>query len=1167
MYSALSRKSSLKYLKVRGLQAISFLLFWMVAVSLPLWGQGVRGTIAGKVVDESGGIVPGATVQLINPARNQVVRTVVTDGGGNYQFLEIEPDLYELLIQLANFADTRLNNITVEPNRNLRLDVVLKVAGGTETVVVTATEELVDRETATLGTTVENRRVEGLPLNGRNVLNLALLQPGVVPANQLATQTFGGGLGIRVNGQRGVENNITLDGSNNNEVAVGGAASVLPRPDAIQEFRLLTSNFEAEFGRNTGSVINVVTKSGTSAYHGNVRFFWRPTTLSAARYFDKALADPDRSNDDLRRRFERKEFGGNIGGPVKLPGYDGSQRTFFFVDYEGRRQLVGDSQTVTGLPSLTERSGDFSQLNRALINPATGQPFLNNQIPSSQISPIAQYYLGFLPVPDASGQAIASADQVTDTDQVTARFDHFLTDRQTLSYSFNLFDFEDDDPFPFGGGNVPGFGSLDLRTSQNHVARHTFALTPTLVNSLLVGYTRNNQPSVAPQNRTTPQEIGFTGNFTANSQFAGPPFIRLFDRGLSFGNSIQGPQARVTENFQIQDSVSWVAGDHRLKFGFDGTHYRQDQTFLFINQGLFTFSGNFGGNTTGDDFADFLIGNSPIATQVGANGLRDYRQNAAAWFLQDTWRLSKELTLSLGLRWEYTSPITDKFDRVAYYRPGAISEILTSGQLRDFDTGAPVVVPPGGRAPSGLVYVGDADPLLGGTVPRGGVNKDWNNFAPRIGIAFSPSSSNGLLGSLFGTNKTVIRAGFGVFYGSIIGDTALQQLSAPGFNGTNAFFFPGSGSLSNPFAPDPFPNFRQDFGQLPNPFEADQFSISAPLSLFSQPLDPFIRTPYTYQYNLTIQRGFFDDYVFSASYVGNRGLKQYAREQINPSVGTFIPVPDGRVIPTPTATNTNSRRLNGDILTGLNQLVSAGNSWYNALQLQLQKRYGRGLLYQVSYTFSKSITEVDTQRGTLDLLDRRFGRSLSSDDIPHRFVASWIWEIPFTNNLRGPAGVFLAGWSLGGIATFQSGTPISVGNPFDTVGTGGGILTFADLGGESFRTLDPRQNNNAAFNSGAFRVFGNPASGFVLANDFRRGTSGPNQFRVDNGVNNFDLIVTKKTRLWNESSNLELRFELFNAFNHAQFLDVDTNLVNPTFGNFTSTRESRVIQLGARISF
>src|SRR5262249_23295568 len=596
------------------------------------------------------------------------------------------------------------------------------------------------------------------------------------------------------------------------------------------------------------------------------------------------------------------------------------------------------------------------------------------------------------------------------------------------------------------------------------------------------------------ENTTTPAEIGFTSNFVASPQFAGPPSVVLFDRGLVFGNSIQGPQARVSENFQLQDSVSWVRGSHRLKFGFDGTKYRQPQTFLFINQGILTFSGNFGGNTTGDDFADLLIGNSPIAVQTGANGRRDFRQSAVALFAQDTWHINEQLTLSLGLRWEYTSPVTDKFDRVAYYRAGAVSQILTSGQLRDFDTQLPVLVPPGGSAPVGLVFVGDPDPVLGGTVPAGGVAKDWNNFAPRIGIAYSPNTTSGFLGKLLGNRETVIRAGFGVFYNAIIGDTALQQLAAPGFNGTNAFFFPGSGTLADPFAPDPFPAFRGNQGQLPNPFAASQFEISAPLFQFSQPINPRIRTPYTYQYNLTVERGFLKSYVASVSYVGNRGLKQYVQEQINPAVGTFIPVPPGRSIPPPRPDNVNDRRLNPDIQTGLSELVSAANSWYNSLQAQVQKTFSSGLLFQVAYTYSKLITDADTQRGSLDLLNRGFGRGLSQDDIPHRFVASWIYDLPFARHLTGVPRRVLDGFSFGGIATFASGRPFTVFNPFDTTGDGGAVISFADLG-SPFQNVNPRKNDSRAFNVDAFSAFGAPD----VNGDFtviRRGTAGPNQVRL-----------------------------------------------------------------------
>ncbi|MDQ3011245.1 MAG: hypothetical protein M3X11_11150, partial [Acidobacteriota bacterium] len=437
----------------------------------------------------------------------------------------------------------------------------------------------------------------------------------------------------------------------------------------------------------------------------------------------------------------------------------------------------------------------------------------------------------------------------------------------------------------------------------------------------------------------------------------------------------------------------------------------------------------------------------------------------------------------------------------------------------------------------------------------------------------------GFLNRLLGNRETVVRAGFGVYYGSIVGDTALQQLTAPGFSGTDAYFDLGTGTLANPFAPDPYPLYTADpsqpanAGQIPfNPLTQSSLQVNAPLANFSQPIDPLIRTPYTYQYNLTIERGFWTNYVLSLSYVGNRGYKQYAREQLNAAYGTFIPFPTGHtpITPTTSGANTNARRPNTDIQTGIVQLVSAGRNWYDSFQANVQRRYSNGLLFQVAYTFSKSLSDTDTQRGQLDLLNRRFGRGLSSNDTPHRLVASFVYDLPFAKNYNGFAKTLLGGWSIGGIATFQSGLPFTVANPFNTTGTGGGILSFADIG-TTFQQLDPRENNSRAFNVDAFRAFGDPSTGYVLARDFRRGTSGPNQFRLQNGINNWDLILSKRTQLWSEASNLELRFEAFNAFNHTQFLDADLNLgttrPNPSFGKFISARESRVIQLGARFSF
>lgn len=1195
-------------------------------------GQGTRGTIRGTVSDPNGAVVAGATVKLVDAARQQEIRTVQTDQVGNYQFLELDPATYVITISATGFAETRLNDVKVDPNRNLQLDTKLSVGGTAAEVTVTGTQELIDRETPTLGTNVENRRVQGLPLNGRNPLDLALLQPGVAPVFQptAGTTAFGTGLGIRVNGGRGVENNVQLDGSNNNEVPVGAAAGGQPRPDAVQEFRLLTANFEAEFGRNTGSVINIVTKSGTNEYHGNVRFFYRPTFLSAARYFDNQRTTGLRRPDDFRRIFERKEYGGNIGGPISLPHFGegdptylkGKNKAFFFVDYERRAQLIGDSRQIAGIPTLAERQGfitvrnfDVNHLPILIRDPATatagnnlGTPFpvisgnpatpfatVVQQIPTTRFSPIAQYYLGFLPVPNPAGQASSAANETTNNKYLTTRVDYMINNAQTLNFTFNFFDQNILSPFAFGGppngASVPGFGSIDARRTYNYVLRHTYTISPNLVNTVLFGVARNQQPSLSPDNKTTPQEIGFTANFVANQQFAGPPMLRIFDRGINIGNTFQGPQARVASNFQLQDAVSYGWHDHRFKFGFDGTKFLSDQTFLFVNQGIITMSATVGSNTTGDDLADTLLGNSPAAIQFGANGLRDFRQLATAAFAQDTWRFNDKLTLSLGVRWEYTSPLTDKFNRVAYYtRSLQRSQLLTSGQLRSFE-GLPITVPAGRTAPRGLLYVGDPDPDLGGNVPTGGVAKDWNNWAPRFGFAYSPASKEGtLLRRLLGDRHTVFRGGFGIFYGSVIGDTVLQQLSAPGYAGTNQFTATGTGTLADPFAADPFPLFcngtvagipqgscRNNEPAIANPFAVSQLFVFPPIATTSQAIDPHIRTPYVMQWNFTTERSLFSDYALSFSYVGNRGRKLYVRQVYNPAFGTTLPFPAGISLPITTGTaNINSRRINTDFTSSLAALTTAGTSDYNALEVNFQKRYSKGLLYQIAYTFSKSMTDADTQRGQLDASNRLRGYALSSDDVPHRLVGSFIYDLPFGKHFSGIGKRFFDGWSIGGIYTIQSGTPFSVANLNNTTADGGATLNFADLGAP-FTNLDPRQNANRAFNADAFKNA--ILTGPISATNFRFGTSGPNQFRLKNGINNFDFILSKKTRLWGESSNLELRFEAFNFFNHTQFATVDLNLANQkflpsgavdpasTFGKFLSARESRVIQLGARLSF
>ncbi len=1172
--------------------------------------QGTRGTVRGTVTDPNGAVVPNATVQLIDSKRGTTVRNTTTNGNGEYQFTEIEPSVYKIIVKASSFADLTINDFTVEPNRNLVLDAAVSINASTNQVEITAGAEQIDRESPTLGTTVENRRVEGLPLNGRNVLNLVGLQSGVTFTNNTGT---GSGTGFRVNGSRSVENNVMLDGANNNEVAGGGILGGITRPDAVQEFRLLTSNFEAEFGRNTGSIVNIVTKSGTNEYHGNARLFYRPTFLSAANFFDNALAPAALQGTDRRQPFERKEFGFNVGGPVPFFNFgeggpmfsSGKNRTFFFADYERRWQKVAGTTTVTNLPTPAELRGDFSGLGRPIYDPLTataanpgGNPFPGNIIPESRFSSIAKYYLKYFPTTDATGRAIVNNDTLSLVNYFTGRGDHNFTDNHVLSFTFNYTGSDTSSGIEDNGGSdIPGFGTTDIRKTQNYAARYTSIWGANLVNSFLFGYARNDFPSSAPVNQTTPAEIGFTANFVANSTYAGPPYIQFFDRNFQIGNTIQGPQARLTENFQIQDALSWVIGSHRFKFGGEYVKYRQAQDFLFINNGALIYSadGVEGSNTVGDDFADFLLGNSPIAAQYGSNGRRDYRQDTYAFFAQDTWRLSKQLTLSLGVRYEYVSPLTDTENRVAYYRnlPGITSQQLVNGSL-SFE-GGKIIVPPGGRAPNGLVFVGDPDPVLGGTVPAGGIKPDRNNFAPRIGFAYSLTGNNGFLGKLIGENQTVIRGGIGLYYGAIIGDTALQQLSATGYQGTNAFYFPANGTLANPFGDDPYPLYRYLNGDEilsgpnTNPFAVTaNIPVSAPLTTIAQPVDPLLKTPMVTQYNLTFERSFAKDYVLGISYVGNRGRKLYVVEHINPALGTMIPVSrriQGGTVPAPTTANANLRRVNNDIQGTIGQLSSKGTSAFDSMQVNFQKRFSdNGLTFQLAYTFSKSLADTETQRGVIDILDQRAGWGLSADDHPNRFVGSFIYELPFFKNSSGFNKRLLDGWSVGAIYTYQSGDTFTVLNPLDTTGTGTGIVAYADLG-QAYTQLNPKTNGLRAFNANAFviadcRVLnasGNPVSGqnFDLCINAdgtkgRRGTSSRNQFRLNNPTNNWDAIVAKKIRLFGERNNLELRFEAFNLLNTVQFTNADLNLTtagNPNFGTYTAAAQGRIIQLGARINF
>ena len=569
-----------------------------------------------------------------------------------------------------------------------------------------------------------------------------------------------------------------------------------------------------------------------------------------------------------------------------------------------------------------------------------------------------------------------------------------------------------------------------------------------------------------------------------------------------------------------------------------------------------------------------MLGTSPLTIQVGANGQRDFRQLAYAAFAQDTWNLTRNMTLSLGVRYEYVSPLRDSQNRVAYYRPGVTSQLLANGSLKFGDQ--TITIPNGGRAPNGLVYVGDPDPVLGGTVPEGGVKSDRNNFAPRLGVSYAINGQDGFWKRLTGENSSVIRAGVGLYYGAIIGNNILQQLSSPGYNGTNAFYYRASGTLADPWASDPYPFYsyspfldvetKDVPTSTPNPFAATNIFVSAPLAQNSTPINPNIATPMVYQWNMTFERSFSRDYVFGISYVGNAGSKLYGSRQINPALGTLITETRTQPLPAPTGSNANNRRLNDDFRIGMTQLDTIGRCGYHSMQVNFNKRFSDdGLLFQVAYTLSKSINTGDGFTSLHDYFDINYGRARSDDDRPHRLVGSVVYELPFFKTTTGITNRLLDGWSLGAIYTYQSGGLFNVTNPTDVDGTGGAILNYLGYN-EAFTLLDPKENDRRAFNINAFE---NPVvcPTATYASCARRLGGVRNAFRLNNIVNNWDMILSKKVKLFSERNNLELRFEAFNAFNTTQFTTINTTRTSADFGRYTDTRSPRSIQLAARFNF
>jgi hypothetical protein len=1202
---------------------------------LPVAAQ-TTGRIQGTVKDSSGGLVPEARITLMSVGTG-VSRQATSDDSGRYSFLSVEAGEYQLAAERTGFKKFLRRGITLVLNQVAEIDIALEIGEVTESVTVQADASQVETTSTQLGTVVNQRAVEGLPLASRDTYQLLQLQAGV--QSQLGADLFFGsdraGV-VSVNGGRGRANNYTVNGGDANDIFVNLPA-VEPSPDSIQEFRVLTNTFDAEYGRNSGAIINVITKSGTNDLHGSLFEFFRNDALNARGFFDAS-----------KPAFKQNQFGFTLGGPITR------NRSFFFVSYEGSRVRRGVSSDLVTVPTRDERAGDFSAseefagavndeftadaLSRRLFGApgriAAGTPyselFPNNRIPARAFDPVALSLLNrFVPNGNvADGLLQTSPEGQVRGDQFSARIDHTLSDRQQMSVYYFFNDRTLTQPFArfqAGGATVPGFGTRTAERIQQLNISHTFTINPTAINESRFAWLRESQGefnhplftdlvrNFGFNNSAGSDRTGITPALGADRE--GVPFIDLAG-AFSIGNNFEGELPQTGNSYQWTDNFSKIRGKHTFKFGGDIRYNRFDQTLFFDINGQFFYFGE-GTNSTGNVIADYLLG-LPDSYFQGSAQLEAIRTRSFYVFGQDSYKIKQNLTLNYGLRWELNLPLEDKFDRIQTFRPGQATKVYPcrlDGRTQDLiDEFGSAGCNPGqaGAAvfPLGLVVPGDEG------VPKGLTQTYYRSFAPRLGLAWSPGPRGGFLKKLFGEQgKTSIRAGWGMFYNPVE-QLVLEQFSAePPFGGSSGLNAP---TFQRPFrlqdgsiAPNVFNGVLD-----PTPGEPVNWALFRPILLFGQ-LQPDLRSQYSIQYNLTIQREISRDLLFQIAYVGSQGHRLLATKELNPGnpqtcldlqrlsealddsslgcgpfsadssylvpripSGMRLTLPDGRVINGPhnrEITLVGLRRYSSplcDPLTGkdcppdgvpvFSNIFSQNtiaNSNYNSLQATVNKRWSGGLQLLGAYTWSKSIDNASSFENLLHPFNERLSRSLSLFDARHRFVLSYYWELPIGSikGLRDLPAKLRDGWAVSGIVTFQSGFPIRItdGQSDQSLLTSFDFESIdqPDLVGP-FRRLDVRKNDRLYFDPSAFDLAGLGKIG-----------DAPRTICCGPGINNFDISVQKITT-FDERHSLEFRAEFFNIFNHAQFLNPSGNIQDgDEFGRVVRVRDPRLIQFALKFAF
>ena len=1220
---------------------LAVLLFGFLLLSSSRLIAGVTASISGTVTDSTGAVMVGATVTATNVATS-VASTQTTNGQGFYSFQALPLGTYTLDVQQKGFKAYRQTGLIVDVNTALEVDVALEVGAASQTVVVSSAALHVDTESTQMGEVITGKEMTDVPLVSRGYTDLLTLQPGVAPSASQMTGAYAGPFisagfavplvsgnlnsgALSVNGMRESENGFILNGMLVQELGFSGAGAI-PNLDSLYEFRILTNNFDAEYGNYSGGLINVVTKSGTNQFHGSAFEFLRNTGFDAANFFDRGR----------RGTYHQNQFGGTFGGPVL------KDKIFFFADYQGNRLSQGVTQRITGVPTSDLLNGNLASVESSLVdahgnpttvkgvafanqltqqfatttgqtvqagepyffpgctstNPAGGCVFANGTIPLGALNPITKNLIGFiqpangvdpttgLPTFTTNSQAIHLTDnKFSVRGDANTRFGLL-----TAYYYFDKYNRID----PYWPGNAPLYPGFQVSgKGQTHGIDlgDTKTINSSTVNELRLGYFRLNTKLNQPQGGTgvTLASLGFaSGANRAPGIFPLVPALEGIPE-IDFNDFVIGvpsrPNQLIDNIYQVLDNFSKIIGTHTLKFGGQ-FHFDQLEENLLdnVSNGNFFYGSNFSGqpSETGSDFADFLIG-AP-SQYIQGQAFPSYGHNFYfGLFAQDSWRIKSNLTFNYGLRYDVSAPWAVKY-----------------GQFQTLIPGEQSLVIPG--SPTGWVFPGDPH------VPSTLAPTRWNNFAPRLGLAYSFGQHEGWLGKLLGSpGSTSIRASYGIFYSTFEGATDFNEIGdAPfgNFSAQNQPTFPApftnraaGTSIPNffPVAPPPR-NFSQKNPALVPPLGTLTDFFSAFGTINSSPAFYYKnRLPYAEEYELSIEHQITKADLLTLSYVGTQGHRLLASISANPGnpalclslaaegcgpglesnvyirpdnsfvLSTRAPF-SGVALPAgtnlPCAPGCDTVLPNGELgiipFGNDSYFITAGASSYNSGQINYRHTSGR-LQTLIGYTFSKAFDDSSGYGEQINPVNHRLSRGLSAFDTTHNFVASYYYGLPI-DKLGGPTAL-TNGWAISGITRFSTGLPVTLVETDDhsLLGTalGGPIVLPVDTPDKVGPVIieNPRNTGGQYFNPSAFAP-----SAIGLEGDARR------RFFHGPGINNWDFAVIKDTRI-TERFNLQFRGELFNLFNHAQFLTPGGILGSGSFGQVPGTLPARIGQLSLKLLF